>query len=320
MPALSVLLPVRDAGPWLLPAAASLARQTFRDYEVVAVDDGSRDGSGERLERIAQRDARWRVIHTPARGLPQALGTAMASARASLLARHDADDLSHRMRFARQVEFLRAHPRVAVVGSRLRLFPRHEVGVGMRRWARWHDGLLTHEAMAAEACIDNPLLHGTAVMRRTAVERAGGWLERGWPEDHDLTLRLLESGARLAKLDATLYGWRQHATSATRTDPRYARERFMDLKITHLRRGLLRGARGVRLVGVGASLERWRRALEERGMAVEARTIARPGPRLPAGLEPPLVLVFMAPEARTRWRHSCLRSDMRELSDFVFVT
>lgn len=53
MPVLSVLLPVRDAGPYLAPALASLWRQTFRDFEVIAVDDGSTDGSGERLERAA---------------------------------------------------------------------------------------------------------------------------------------------------------------------------------------------------------------------------------------------------------------------------
>src|SRR5689334_24261365 len=95
MPALSVLLPVRDAGPYLTASLASLWRQSFRDFEVVAVDDGSRDGSGERLERAARREPRLRVIRQDARGLPAALNRALAAARAPLLARHDADDLSH---------------------------------------------------------------------------------------------------------------------------------------------------------------------------------------------------------------------------------
>src|SRR5580765_7181694 len=103
MPRVSVLLPVRDAAPWLASSLASLARQTLADHEVLAVDDGSRDDSGGLLDRAALRDPRIRVRHTPALGLPAALNLALSLARAPWLARHDADDLSHRDRFARQL-------------------------------------------------------------------------------------------------------------------------------------------------------------------------------------------------------------------------
>ncbi len=122
-PALSVLLPVRNAEPWLASTLASLWRQTFDAFEVIAVDDGSSDGSLGVLECAARREPRLRVLHTAAQGLPRALALAQAHARAPLLARQDADDLSHRLRFAFQVEYLRAHRAVAVVGCRLRLFP-----------------------------------------------------------------------------------------------------------------------------------------------------------------------------------------------------
>ncbi len=319
MPDLSVLLPVRDAAPWLPSSLASLARQTFRDFEVIAVDDGSRDDSGGILERFAAADPRFRVIHTPPRGLPLALAAALERAGAPLLARQDADDLSHRDRLGAQREFLRAHRQVAVVGCRVRLFPRAAVGTGMRRWAQWHNRLLTHEAMAREAWIDSPLAHGSALMRRAPIERAGGWIERGWPEDLDLWLRLIRSGGRLAKLPATLYGWRQHPGSATRRDPRYAPERFVALKIASLRHGLLRARHTVRLVGVGRSLERWRGALEQDGFHVEVHACGHPGGAVIGSLAPPVVLVFTAFAARERWREALIRSDMRELDDFVFV-
>src|SRR5437773_3802703 len=109
VPALSVLLPVRDAAPYLTASLASLWRQTHADFEVVAVNDGSTDGSGEALERAAAREPRLRVIHTPARGLPLALNEAWQHARSPLLARHDADDVSHRTRFALQLDTLRRH-------------------------------------------------------------------------------------------------------------------------------------------------------------------------------------------------------------------
>ena len=317
MPALSVLLPVRDAGPWLGSSLASLWRQSLRDFEVIAVDDGSLDGSGERLEREAAREARLRVVRTPPLGLPAALNTALSLTRSPFVARHDADDLSHRERFAQQLEWLRGRRGVAVLGSRVRLFPAGGYGAGMRRWAAWHNSLLTHDEMRHEALIDSPLAHGTAMVRRAALEAVGGWRERGWAEDLDLWLRLFEGGARFAKLPRVLYGWRQHARSSTRTDARYARGRFVELKVDSLARGLLAGGRRATLVGVGASLAAWRETLGERaGAVVEAR---HPSPAVLCRHPAPFVMVFMAPEARSRWRRCATETGLNEGTHFVFV-
>src|SRR5258705_3223401 len=150
VPRVSVLLPVRDAAPWLASSLASLARQSEPDHEVIAVDDGSRDGSGELLDRAALRDPRILVRHTPALGLPAALNLALSLARAPWVARHDADDLSHRERFARQLAWLGQYPDVEVLGTRVRLFPAAAAGIGMRRWAQWHNALLEHHDMRRE--------------------------------------------------------------------------------------------------------------------------------------------------------------------------
>lgn len=318
MPALSVLLPVRNAAPWLEASLATLARQTFRDFEVIAVNDGSTDGSGELLERAARREPRLRVSHTPPRGLPAALNTGLERARGRLIARQDADDLSHRRRFEIQIARLAARPEAGVIGSRVRLFPAAAVRSGMRRWVRWHNGLMTHEAMAREALIDSPLAHGTAVLRRTTLEAAGGWRDRGWAEDADLWLRLLENGVHFMKAPETLYGWRQHRGSATHVDPRYRPEAWLSLRLEALRRGPLRGARRVTLIGVGRSLERWRTTLAGAGVAVDASPLRRPPPRS-AEIRPPVVLVYGAEPARRRWRIACLAQGLIELRDFVFV-
>lgn len=318
MPAISVLLPVRDALPYLGASLRSLWRQTLADFEVVAVDDGSTDGSGDALDRAARREPRLRVVHAPPRGLPSALNTGLALARAPLIARHDADDLSHRRRFELQRDTLRRHPEIAVVGSRLRLFPAPHVGVGMRRWAAWHNTLLTHDRIANEMLIDSPLAHGTALVRRDRLEGVGGWADRGWAEDLDLWLRLLRAGARFAKRSEVLYGWRQHRRSATRRDPRYRRERFIALKLDALEHGLLRGARQLTLVGVGESLRRCVPVFEShrRVRIVEA---GRPSPVVIRSLAPPVVLVFGSLPARERWREAFVNSHLSERTDFVFI-
>jgi glycosyltransferase involved in cell wall biosynthesis len=318
VPRVSVLLPVRNAAPWLASSLASLARQTETDHEVIAVDDGSTDGSGELLDRAAVRDARITVRHTPALGLPAALNLALSLARAPWVARQDADDLSHRARFQRQLAWLERNPGVDVLGTRVRLFPAQATGTGMRRWARWHDALLEHDEMRRELLIDSPLAHGTAMLRRATLETAGGWFERGWAEDLDLWLRLFEVGARFAKLADPLYGWRQHPGSSTRTDERYSRANFLSLKLASLDAGILRNGRRATLVGSGTSLVRWRDAL---GTRIE--TYHEVGKRIPIPAPAwrfPLVLSLLAPVARARWREFLTKCGRRELHDFIFVS
>src|SRR5690349_1483577 len=94
-PLVSVLLPVRDAAATLDQALDSLLAQTMPALEIVAVDDGSRDDSGPRLEAWAARDPRVRVLRGPPRGLVAALEEGRRQARAPFLARMDADDLCH---------------------------------------------------------------------------------------------------------------------------------------------------------------------------------------------------------------------------------
>jgi len=319
MPVISVLMPVRNAGRWLAPALASLRRQSFGDFEVIAVEDGSTDGSGERLERMARHEPRLRVLRLPPTGLPGALQAGLRAARADVIARHDADDLSHPTRLERQRALLLEHPDADVVGCRLTLRPRDFTGVGMRRWVAWHNALLAHDEMAREVLVDSPLAHGAAMLRRSALERVGGWRECGWPEDLDLWVRLLRSGARFAKHPATLYAWRQLPDGVTRGTARCRRESFDTLKLDALVSGVLRDHPAVTLVGVGVSLERWRALLVAAGRVVRPVAAGRPSPATIRVLARPAVLVFGMAPARARWRAALTAAGWRETSDFVFI-
>jgi glycosyltransferase involved in cell wall biosynthesis len=318
MPAITVLMPVLDARPWLETSLASLWRQTFRDFEVVAIDDGSTDGSGELLERLARGEHRLRVLRRPHAGLPAALNAGLAVARGDVIARHDGDDLSHRLRLERQFDYLASAPAVGVLGTRVRIFPVGEPWVGMRRWAAWHNSVLTHEEIEREVLVDSPLAHATAMMRRAALEEVGGWVERGWPEDVDLWLRLLERGVRFAKLPHTLYSWRQLPGSATRRE-RYRQERFDALRLDALRRGLLTRGSPISVVGVGRGLQRWCGLLEADGRQVNRIAAGHPAPDALAAFAAPALMVFGAPPARARWREALARTGWEEGRSFVFV-
>ncbi len=261
-----MLLPVRDAERWLGSCLRSLGRQTLREFEVVAVDDGSRDGSLPMLEGWAARDPRMRVLSTPPRGLVAALNEGLAACRAPLVARMDADDAAHPFRLEAQLRLFEEYPAADVVSCGVRFVPVHAVGEGLRRYQDWLNGLRDHEAVLLERFVESPVAHPAVMVRRRVLERAGGWRDPGWPEDYDLWLRLAELGAVFATVPRVLHFWRDHAGRLTRRDPRYSREAFTRARAHFLARGPLRGVGRTLVWGAGPTGRRLARALEREGV------------------------------------------------------
>lgn len=248
---LSVLLPCRDAARHLPEAIASIEAQTFGDFEVVAVDDGSTDATPALLAVWARRDPRVRLLRSPARGIAPALALALAEARGELVARMDADDVAEPERFERQVAYLDAEPGVAACGCRVRYFPREVVRDGAVRYEAWLNSLVGPASLARDIFVECPIAHPALVARRAALEAVGGYRDPGWPEDYDLLLRLWGAGHALASVPAVLLHWRESAARASRVDPRYSPAAFRRCKVHHLKATLLRSRAGVVVWGAG---------------------------------------------------------------------
>ena len=130
MPALTVLIPVRNAAATLDQALGSIAAQSFRDWEAIVVDDGSTDRTHRLLCAWERRDPRFRILrHEEGQGIVACLNYALALADSPLVARMDADDVSLPARFERQVRRIEAGD-VAAVGCRVRYFPPEQVRGG----------------------------------------------------------------------------------------------------------------------------------------------------------------------------------------------
>jgi glycosyltransferase involved in cell wall biosynthesis len=256
---------VRDGAATLETCLASLEAQTLRDWEAVVVDDGSQDETGRILAAWARRDPRIRPVATPPRGLVPALNLALERSRGEFVARQDADDASHPERLALQVEAMRRHPDWDVVGTLVRLFP--DPPPGMRRYAAWLNSLVRPEEIRRDIWIESPLAHPTVLMRRSLLQRVGGYRDMGWPEDYDLWLRLHRMGCILAKVPEILYAWRDDARRLSRTSPVYSEDAFRRCKAHHLAR-VLEG-RPVWIWGAGPFGRRLARALREEGVVVE---------------------------------------------------
>jgi glycosyltransferase involved in cell wall biosynthesis len=265
-PDVSVLLPFRDAETTLAEALESVLAERDVALEVIAVDDGSRDASAAIARAIAARDGRVHVLHGERAGIARALQMAADAARAPLLARMDADDVSLPGRLPAQVEALAKDATLGAIGTRVEAFPDTELEEGMQSYVRWQNSLLTPEQHRAQLFVESPLCHPSAMIRTRALAEVGGYRDGPFPEDYDLWLRLDETGFGLAKLDTVLLRWRHHARRATLCDPRYGRDRFVPLKAPHLARRLRARSRPIDVWGAGATGKRLARALEPHGL------------------------------------------------------
>jgi glycosyltransferase involved in cell wall biosynthesis len=332
-PLVSVLLPVRDGAPHLAASLESLAAQTFSDFEVVVVDDGSSDGSAALTDGFSRHDRRFTILRQPPRGLVAALEQARAAARGRLLARMDADDIALPGRLEAQIEALRADPSLAACGGRVELFPRSALRDGMRRYERWLNGLVTPEQAASDVFVECPIAHPTLLVRREAVEAVGGYNDRGWPEDYDLVLRLWARGFRFRNVEQIVLRWRYGPERLSRRSAVYGQEAFMRCKIHHLLATLLRDGAGALVWGAGPVGKSVARELLRCGghvrgfVEVDARKIGRSIHGVPvvsveaaAHLPGGVVLGAVAgEEARAQIRESVAAQGRREGIDFVAV-
>lgn len=269
-PAISVLLPCRDAASTLDEALASLFRQTLTDFELIAVDDGSSDGSAERLTAWAQQEPRLRVLCIESRGIIAALNAGLELCQAPVIARMDADDLAEAERLQHQWDVLSARPELAAVGCLVAGYPPDRLAEGFRLYIEWQNRLVEPEAIAREIFIESPLVHSSMMIRRGWLERVGGYQERGWAEDYDLWLRMHNAGALFAKVPSVLLHWRDQPNRLTRTDPRYSVENFLRAKSHYLMLGPLRERDAVIVWGAGQMGRRLAKHLQRAGAPLSA--------------------------------------------------
>lgn len=277
-PMVSILLPYRDAAPTLDAAIGSITGQTYPEWELLLIDNGSTDAGPAIAAAWATRDRRIRLVHEPRIGIAHALNTGLEQAHGAYIARMDADDVSHPERIGRQVAHLNDHPHIGVLGTRTTFASTMEQSIGMAGFVQWQNAILSPEAHGVKRFVDAPLAHPTAMFRRELVDRHGAYATGPVPEDHELWLRWMDAGVQFAKLPEELLVWNDHARRLSRTHANYSVEAFFITKAHWLGRWLARTLNGRPVIAMGTSTLCQRRAqlLVDQGIAVHAFTDVKP--------------------------------------------
>ena len=241
-PRTSVVIPVRNGEEHLTAALDSLFAQTDPDFEIIAIDDASTDGTRDILADYANRDARVRMFATEAdsgQGLVAALNLGLAASRGRYVARMDADDICRPERLQLQADYLDVNPDIGLVSSRVHFAGDRQAQRGLALFVDWANTLLDPGQIERARFIETPVIHPSVMFRREVVTQHGGYRSGEFPEDYELWLRWLDAEVRMAKLPETLLDWRDRPNRLTRTDPRYDVDAFFRVKAPYIARWLL---------------------------------------------------------------------------------
>jgi glycosyltransferase involved in cell wall biosynthesis len=210
-PRVSVLMTMFNAGAYLRPAIASLLAQSYADFELIIVDDGSADGSAAVAEGFA--DPRIRLVRNTAnRGQTACLNQGLALARGEFVARQDADDLSHPDRLEKQTRFLDDHPEIALLGANAVQIDGSGESLGRTDLPR------ETPAIRWANLFDNSLLHSAVIFRVNVIREEFGGYDESFRCSQDYALwSLVARRHAVANLPAPLISLRVHPESMMRS-------------------------------------------------------------------------------------------------------
>lgn len=194
MPTVSVLMCVYNGERHLPQAVESILEQTFQDFELIIVDDGSTDATSVILESYAEKDSRISIVHNEKNvGLERSLNIGLSAVSGYYIARQDADDVSKHHRLALQIDFLNSHPKVGAIGTAVEYIDEYGNVTGQDCLPE------DHESLQSLLLFNNFMHHSTLMMRQSLMKELDGYDEtKRYAEDHDLWWRI----SRISKLSS----------------------------------------------------------------------------------------------------------------------
>ncbi len=209
-PIVDVLLPAYNCAETIVASVRSILGQSMPALRLIVIDDGSTDGTGDIVGRLALEDRRISLLRQPNSGIVDALNRGLACATAPFVARQDGDDISSPDRLARQLAVLERHADVVAISGSCE----HIDAAGRRLGSRYVVCDPELADMRAVPSVEPYLLHPFLLLRRRALEAVGGYRHVFHAEDTDLYWRLHRVG-RLRNMDESLGLMRLHQGSVT---------------------------------------------------------------------------------------------------------
>ncbi len=271
-PIVSVILPFYNSEKTLENAIQSIVNQSFKDLEIILIDNSSTDSSQEIARKFCEFDPRAKLFSVEKRGVVYAANKGLEKARGKYIARMDADDVSVLSRIEKQVHFLEERKDIGLV-SGLVIYIGGTSNEGFSKYVDWSNRIIATEDIYKNQFVEYPLVNPSIMFRRELYERYGGYVDGDFPEDYEFFLLLQSEGVKMAKVDSLVLEWSDFPNRLSRTNDKYSQDAFFKIKAKYLAKWLKKNNPNHPEVVIwgGGKLSRKRSAfLKDHGIIIKA--------------------------------------------------
>ncbi len=227
---ISILMPVKNAAPFLQECIDSILNQTYTDWELIAIDDHSSDQSFNVLKAASEHDSRVQVLNNEGEGIIKALQLAYAQSKGDFITRMDADDICMPNKLKDMHDQLLNHGTGYLATGLVQYFADNGVGDGFKKYELWLNTLNSQGAAFTEIYKECPIPSPCWMLRREDLDRCGAFNSAVYPEDYDLCFRFYKYDLKPIAARETLLKWRDHSGRTSRNDSNYIEEKLLAIK------------------------------------------------------------------------------------------
>ncbi len=258
-------MPVRNAATFLTECIESIVNQTFKEWELIAINDHSTDQSKTLLTQFAEKDKRINVLDNKGEGIIHALSLAFENSKYNFITRMDADDIMHREKLQCLFEAINGKTG-AVATAKVEYFAEGGIGDGYRKYQNWLNDLIdtnTHYKHIYKECVIPSPCWMTS---REVLDKIEGFKNLEYPEDYDLCFKFYTHAIQVVPVNKILHYWRDYSSRTSRNDPNYADNTFIHLKVKHFLNVDYRSDIPLKLWGAGKKGKIIAQLLDQKGV------------------------------------------------------
>lgn len=223
-------MPTKNAEKHIAVCLDSIINQSFKDWELLVVNDHSTDATRTILEEFAAKDSRISFFDNKGNGIIKALQLAYKNAKGNRITRMDSDDIMPNNKLELMSKALQENPNALITGY-VRYISDGELKGGYLYYQDWLNSLVDYNSHYSQIYKECVIPSPCWMVTRVVFEKCGAFRSETYPEDYDLTFRFYENKIPIVSLQEELHIWRDHQARASRNDDNYSDNSFLDIKL-----------------------------------------------------------------------------------------